>query len=337
VRKSHLLRLALGCLLLVSLDAPVSACELCAIYSADSASGNLDAGLLFTIAEQYVSSHTLQAEGYTFTAIPFLSQAYVDSSYTHLVPGYNFSSRIGVSVNAPIIHRNFHQTQFLTTGGNVDEKGTVSGLGDVAVIGRVGFVQKNEMDDSINVNLLAGVKFPTGDTERLDAEVADAKADLVAYGPGHDHSSIGGVHQHDLSLGSGSYDSVFGVASTFRWRRWFLNNQAQYYLRTEGHSYEMGDVIIVSGGLGAYVLLGKGNSLSLQASTYYESAARDRLIGQISNQTGTTAWYLGPLITLTLGEHFSANAGADLPLRIYNHGLQTVPDYRIHGGFTWRF
>ena len=339
MRRSHLMRLAAGGLLLAGLTEPVSACELCAIYSADSASGSLGAGFLFTVAEQYVSSHNLQAEGEPFTikTVPDLRQAYVDSSYAHLVPGYNISSRLGVSLNVPIVFRDFRRTEILTTGGSVDEKGTVSGLGDVAVIGRVGLVQKNEMDYSINVNLLAGVKFPTGDTARLDAEVDAAKADLAAYGPGHDHSSIGGVHEHDLSLGSGSYDGVFGVTSTLRWRRWFLNTQAQYYLRTEGHSYQFGDMIIVSGGPGAYVLLGKGHTLSLQANAFYESTARDRLLGQISNQTGTTAWYLGPLITLTLGEHFSANAGVDLPLRIYNHGLQSVPDYRIHGGFTWRF
>jgi hypothetical protein len=50
-----------------------------------------------------------------------------------------------------------------------------------------------------------------------------------------------------------------------------------------------------------------------------------------------TAWYLGPLLNLTFGEHFSANAGVDIPLRIYNHGFQTVPNYRVHGGVTWRF
>jgi hypothetical protein len=50
-----------------------------------------------------------------------------------------------------------------------------------------------------------------------------------------------------------------------------------------------------------------------------------------------TAWYLGPQLYLTLGEHFSANAGVDIPLRIYNHGLQTVPDSRVRAGFTWRF
>src|ERR1041385_3491782 len=91
--------------LCVTLAAPVSACELCAIYSADSARGSLGSGFLFTVAEQYVSAHTLQALGEPFTTVPFLSRAYVDNSYTHLVPGYNFSSRVGLRLNAPIVHQ----------------------------------------------------------------------------------------------------------------------------------------------------------------------------------------------------------------------------------------
>src|SRR5882672_8296809 len=179
MRRIYLICLAVASFLLANSIGRVSACELCALYNADSA-GGLSSGFLFTLSEQYISAHKLQAEGESFTAVPFLSQAFLDSSYTHLVPGYNFSSRVGVSLNAPIIFRDFRRTQILTTGGSVDEKGTVSGLGDVAVIGRAGLVQKNEMDYSINVNLLAGVKFPTGGTERLDAEVADAQADLAA-------------------------------------------------------------------------------------------------------------------------------------------------------------
>jgi hypothetical protein len=61
------------------------------------------------------------------------------------------------------------------------------------------------------------------------------------------------------------------------------------------------------------------------------------VLGKPSNQTGLTAWYLGPLLTLTWGGHFSLNAGVDVPLRIANNGRQNVPDYRIHGGLSWRF
>jgi len=212
----------------------------------------------------------------------------------------------------------------------VDESGSVFGLGDLALVGRWTLLQKNTMKRSAIINLLAGVKFPTGDTSRLDDEVNSAKGDL-------NHLAIGGIHQHDLTLGSGSYDGVFGLTSNLRWTRWFLNNQFQYYLRSEGHSYQFGDLIIISGGPGVFVPLGEESTFSLQANAFYESSSHDKILGRTFQQTGMTAWYLGPVINFTFGEHFSANAGVDIPLHIYNHGFQTVPDYRVRGGITWRF
>jgi len=326
-----------GSSLLALFSASISACELCAVYSADSARAGADRGFLFTIAEQYTSSHTLYYEGERAPAAPFFTDAFLDSSFTHVVPGYNFSSRFGLSLNMPVIYREFRRTTISPSFQIVDETGSILGLGDLALIGRFTLFQRIKMKSSININLLAGVKFPTGDTARLDDEVSAARADPGFALPGHQHGAMGGIHQHDLTLGSGSYDAVFGLTSSFRWKRWFLNNQIQYYLRNEANGYEFGDLTIVSGGPGAYLLLCGQSTLSLQANAFYERAARDKILGQTFNATGMTIWYFGPLINFTLGEHFSANAGVDLPLSIYNHGLQTVPDYRLHGGFTWRF
>jgi len=332
--------MAFGIWVIVSSLDSCPACELCAIYNASGQHGD-NSGFLLTLAEEYISSHTLQNEGQPYSAIPFFNNAYLDTSFSHVIPGYNFSSRFGINLNVPIVYRAFRRTQFLTTPNSgtvqVDEEGTIKGLGDAALIGRWSVVQKNTMKRSLNLNLLAGVKFPTGDTGRLDDEVNDAKADLAAFGSGHLHGAVGGIHQHDLTLGSGSYDGVFGLTSNLRWTRWFLNNQLQYYLRSEGHSYKFGNLLIVSGGPGIYVPLGEESTFSLQANAFYETSARDRLIGQVFEQTGTTAWYVGPILNFTFGEHFSANAEFDWPLRIYNHGLQTVLDYRVRGGFSWRF
>ncbi len=321
-------------LLFVVLAASVQACELCAIYSADSARSESSSGFIFTVAEQFVSSHTLQAEGEPYSANffnTFLHSAYLDSSITHLVPGYNFTRRFGVSLNLPLEYLRFRRAELTTFAGiaMVEEQGAISGLGDVALIARAALLQLNKMKYSATINLLAGVKFPTGDTVRLQDETNLAKTSQ--------HNSLGGIHQHDLTLGSGSYDGVFGLASAFRWRRWFLNNQIQYYLRTEGELYQFGNQLIVSGGPGGYFLLNEKYTLNLQANAFYESSASDKILGQTYDQTGMTSWYLGPLFNLTLGEHFSANAGVDVPLRIYNHGIQSVPDYRVHAGFTWRF
>ena len=92
-----------------------------------------------------------------------------------------------------------------------DERGTITGLGDMALIGRFSLIQKVKMKYSLSINLLAGAKFPTGDTARLDDEVQIAKDE--------GHGAIGGVHEHDLTLGSGSFDGRGGGAGDGKERR----------------------------------------------------------------------------------------------------------------------
>jgi hypothetical protein len=162
--------------------------------------------------------------------------------------------------------------------------------------------------------------------------------------PGTPHDPLGhsvaSVHPHMLALGSGSYDGVFGLTVNARWRQWFLNGQFQYYLRTKGEAgFKYGDEVIVSGGPGVYVVSSDSWTLSFQLNALYDSMGRDELLGQVSNRTGQTAWYVAPFpfVALTIGEHFSGNVGVELPVRIANNGFQSVADYELRGGISWRF
>jgi len=222
------------------------------------------------------------------------------------------------------------------------EKGTEFGLGDIALIGRFTIFQKLAMKYGFTVNFLGGVKFPTGDASRLDDEVAQAEIFQSFLPPGTPHDPLGhsitSVHQHMLALGSGSYDGVFGLTGNARWRRWFINGQFQYYLRTKGEAgFKYGDELLISGGPGSFLFFNDSCTFSLQANALYDTMARDELLDQPSNRTGLTAWYLGPLLIFTWGEHLSINAGVDVPLSIENNGFQSVPNYRVEGGIAYRF
>jgi hypothetical protein len=186
------------------------------------------------------------------------------------------------------------------------------------------------------VNILGGVKFPTGETERLKDERQQELRYTQLFGPVHAHS-IGGIHQHDLSPGTGSYDGIFGASANLRWKRLFFFSQFQYYLRTEAIDYEMGDLTIVSGGPGVFLVQNQDVTLSLLANAFYENQLPDQALGQVNNQTGFSAWFMGPQVAFSWGKHFSMNAGVDVPLAIYNRGIQSVPDYRVHGGLNWKF
>lgn len=319
------------------------ACDLCAVYRAVDAGGASPPGLVLSIAEQYIPYRTSQVDG---EVVRPANPDYADSSITHLVVGYNVASRFGVSLNVPLTHLNYRRTDLnysLTAPPALyTDQGTEAGLGDLSLIGRIAIFQKTEMEYGFVVNVLAGVKFPTGDDERLDAEIAQVKVFNALLPPGTPHDplghSISSVHQHNLALGSGSYDGIFGLTASGNWQRLFFNAQFQYYLRSEGESgFEYGDELMVSGGPGVFVLLNKSCTLGLQAFALYDTLARDELLGTPSDRTGSTAWYLGPLVNFTWGRNLSANLGVDLPLRIANNGYQSVPDYRLHGGLSWRF
>jgi hypothetical protein len=223
---------------------------------------------------------------------------------------------------------------------NYTEDGHETGLGDVSLVGRVTLFQKKTPIASVFINALVGVKFPTGDDDRLDAEIEQTR--IYDTFPGdHDdplEHSFTAVHQHKLALGSGSFDGIFGLTVNANWQRWFFNGQFQYYLRTEGDSgFEFGDELIVSGGPGFLLLRNRDTSVALQANTVYDWMGRDSVLGRVSNSTGQTAWYLGPLVTFNWGGSFSANVGVDVPLEIRNRGYDAVPDYRLHGGVSWTF
>jgi len=325
----------------VGLTVSVRACELCAIYNATSASGQSSAGWLFSVSEQFVPYRTIQFDG---TELSMNDPDYLDSSITHLVPTYNFSSRFGLSLNVPVVYRSFkrREVRYSTSGPprSVVEDDDLLAFGDLALVARWTAWEKNEMEYGVVFNLLGGVKFPTADTDRIQDEVEQARIYDTLVPPPHDPlgHSISGVHQHEISPGSGSFDGIFGATLNTRWKRLFFNSQVQYYLRTEGEdTFEYGDELMISGGPGGYALLKDSFTLSVQALAVYDTLARTRLLGRKSDYTGMTAWYMGPLVTVTWGERFSANAGADLPLSIANNGLQNVPDFRVHAGFSYRF
>src|ERR1043165_6571110 len=102
-------RVRVALILCASFAGRAPACELCAIYSASNARGEANSGFLFTVSEQFIPFDTRQTNGHVMS-VP--NQDYLDRSITHLVPGYNFSPRFGLSLNVPLSYRSFRRTDF---------------------------------------------------------------------------------------------------------------------------------------------------------------------------------------------------------------------------------
>jgi hypothetical protein len=297
-------------------------------------------GFYIAIAEQFTHFGTVQLDG---EEVANATGQYLDSSITQLVAGYSFTPRFGLQVNAPLIYRSFERPK----GFEID-RGTESGLGDISFLAKyvlfhtekggtahVDFTDSksprmvsSEPDFTASVVLMAGVKFPTGDTSRLREEFDETEI------PGAPPS---GIHGHDLALGTGSYDGIFAGQTSLRYRNFFFQVDAQFALRGEGDfSYEPANDISWSGGPGYYLVHNAHSIVGLQLVVSGEHKSLDRFQGEPAEDTGITSVFLGPRLIASLGR-VSGEIGVDIPVSIDNISLQTVPDYRVRAGIAFRF
>lgn len=320
----------------------VRSCELCAVYNASAAQGS-SRGVFLSLSEQYIafrremlggsSLHRAQPDGF-------------DRSISHVVLGYDFSSRFGLSANLPVMAFRYDRfdIQYFRNRPPVlaRESGTIFGLGDLALIGRVGVFERMNRRHSVVLQALAGLKVPTGDPQRIREEVEQTELYDQFLPPGTPHDPLGhsvsSVHLHDLAEGSGSWDGVFGLTLSTRWERAIFNAQFQYSLRTRGESgFRFGDDLLISGGPGIRVISNPTGTLTLQALFSFETTGRSELGGRSSDRTGMSMVYAGPQLTATLGSRWSLNAGVDFPVSADANGFQVVPEHRVHGGVSVRF
>src|SRR2546425_1258879 len=155
--------LSLSAVLTGALAAPVPACDLCAIYSATQARGEVGRGVFAGVAEQFTHFGTVQVDG---TKVANEAGQYLDSSISQVFAGYNFNERFGVQFNLPVIYRAFKRPDEM---GGID-RGAESGLGDVSFVGH--FIAYRKLTDKFMLNwiVLGGVKFPSGSTHRIQEE-----------------------------------------------------------------------------------------------------------------------------------------------------------------------
>ncbi|HEX7407536.1 MAG TPA: hypothetical protein VF515_07790, partial [Candidatus Binatia bacterium] len=88
---------------------------------------------------------------------------------------------------------------------------------------------------------------------------------------------------------------------------------------------------------GVFALLDHSYSLGVQAVVSGESKGKDDLAGTRQNDTALTALFVGPSVLFTWGMTAGAELAVDVPFEQNNSALQLVRDYRLRGGFTWRF
>jgi hypothetical protein len=297
-------------------------------------------GLYAAVAEQFTHFNTLLLDG---REVGNPTDQHLESSITQLVAGYSVTSNFGLQLNIPLIYRAFERPK-----GFAVEDGTESGLGDISLLGNfvlfhkesggrrtVSFedaksprLEDSRPDFAVAIVLTGGVKFPTGGTSRLLEEFNERSI------PGAPPS---GIHGHDLTLGTGSFDGIFGGQSAVRYRDFFMEASVQFTLRGDGaHQYHFANDLTWSGGPGYYILRHPDAIVGLQCAFSGESKDVDRFRGAAAEDTGITSVFVGPRIVASY-RNLSAEIGGELPVAIHNTALQLVPDFRIRSSISIHF
>jgi len=352
--------------LLLALPVSARACDLCAIYNVIETQPLGGKGWTVGIAEQFTHFSTLQLDG---REVANSARQRLDSSVTQAALGYSITDRFGLQLNVPFIHRDFRRPE----EGRGMRNGETAGVGDLSLITNFLALRHESEKTTFTWTLTGGVKFPTGSTRRLREETAEGHhhgtAEVAteeehpageeehhapARTPAHagvDHGAeeppaeeaveelpTSGIHGHDLTLGSGSWDGIAGTSFFLRHRRLFLAAALQYGIRSEGdYDYRFANDLMWSGGPGVYLALQERYTGAVALNCSGEHKGKDRFRGADSEDTGITAVYLGPEVRLTWKDRLSAEVGADFPVNIDNTALQIVPDYRLRASISIRF
>ena len=324
------------------------ACDLCGCYTPQleamsgmepQSSKSWWNGFYGAVGEQFTHFGTVLVDG---REVANPTGQYENSSITQLVAGYQINSRFALQISVPLIYREFKRPE-----GFAIDRGTVSGLGDVSLLlrtvlfhyaspGRRTFQFEDktvvaidlEPDFTASAILLTGIKFPTGDSSRLEEEFHEIEI------PG---APVSGIHGHDLTLGTGSYDGIFGEQFSLRYKNIFLESNVQFTLRGDGaHQYHFASDLVWNAGPGYYFVRRRDMIVGLQFVTSGEHKDVDRFRGKKAEDTGITSVFLGPRIVVSRGR-FSAEVAAEIPVLIDNTALQVVPDYRLRGGISFHF
>ena len=324
------------------------ACDLCGCYTPQleampgmeaAPSSSWLAGWYGAIGEQFTRFATVQIDG---REVANPTGQYENSSITQLVAGYQIDSRFALQISVPLIYREFKRPESFAI-----DRGTVSGLSDVSLLLRTvlfhyaspgrrtfHFEDKTpvaidlEPDFTASAILLTGIKFPTGDSSRLEEEFHEIEI------PG---APVSGIHGHGLTLGTGSYDGIFGEQFSLRYKNIFLESNVQFTLRGDGaHQYHFANDFVWNAGPGYYFIRRRDMIVGLQFVASGEYKDVDRFRGKRAEDTGVTSVFLGPRVVVSRGR-WSAEVAAELPVLIDNTALQVVPDYRLRGGISYHF
>lgn len=220
---------------------------------------------------------------------------------------------LNVAVSLPYVSK----TLSLRDG---QRRGT-EGLGDLRLFALYRFFRQDRPFGTIEATLLGGLKLPTGDSTRSDAQ---------------------GRLPPALQPGTGSVDGLVGLTLGSISRRWGLYLGGLGKLNTEAQGFKAGDTVSYNLTV-QYQLFPDWpipdlSQLNLSLELVGTTASRDVVLGKTVSESGGTEFFLAPGLQYFLGPQWGLEAAVEVPI---SRGLERPfglkPDVIVIWGFRGVF
>lgn len=194
-----------------------------------------------------------------------------------------------------------------------------SGWGDLKLLAKYQFIQKDTKSSTLRMTFLGGIKLPTG---RDDA--TDAAAPLP----------------RPLQLGSGSFDILGGPIFTYVRDRLGINAEVSFRKNTEADNYRFGDILSTNFVLGYRILPKVYETYPSPYTTAFlellsQFSGKDLENGVKLDNTGGKLVLLSPGIQYVLSRTFLVEASLQFPIFQELNGTQLGIDFSSTFGIRW--
>ena len=233
--------------------------------------------------------------------------------------GYGVADFLSLDFTIPFIHRE-HSHVHDHDGEEIWETWNFSGIGDMVLLAN--FSLFNNINANSSLNILSGIKLPTGITDAINQEGEEAEVTLQPSNGSTDFILGASYYQNLASLPtmSGTMYSAFPV--TFN---------INYKVNTKGtDDYKFGNELLVHLST-AYRFIEKA-SLLLQVNAKFQDHADVGITNEPRESTGGKWIFVSPGLKFYLSEVLSVYSYFQLPLYQNVNGIQQVAPYNLQFG-----
>jgi len=313
--------IALSAAVLALFPGPATACDFCLLSQGISPLDTIK-GSGIKISERYTLLDRMY-QGTTSTDNPGIKEEHWT---TELTGFYSISPEFMVLATLP--YRKGRTTGELSTDGTLDSAGAgrSAGMGDVSLMGRYTFLKHENPETTDVLAGLAGIKFPTGKTDKMTADNAD-------YLDSH------------LQPGTGSTDYLLGLSFTHSLNRLSLSANLLGTIPGKG---KFGNTTHQFGNALNYDISGKYRMLpeafepqqpQIFASLGLSGEAREKekTDNTVDPDSGGNTVYLTPGLQLVLAPHWVVEISYLHAVYHRLNGTQLGETFKVVSGVTYLF